>query len=163
MADFFQKITQWSAYDKDDEQYRFKLNTARWAYQRWRRSVKLVDAANGTATALPIASPKDTATVQGSLGALAVAFKDAEATAGRSQLQRTETTAQCGEDTSSLQAECQAATEKRQKGTKVCNKSCWVVHDTSALEALTGLVSYLKSTQRATADTYRRLRNMFVI
>jgi hypothetical protein len=116
------------------------------AYERWRKSVKLMDEENTTGVKLPIANPKEAQTVKDLLGAIVTAFERAEESTTQPMIKTPEPTDRCVEvpdNLRSLRARHQAAVEKRQRSTGAWRKLRWVVHDKQALSTLTERVSNL--------------------
>jgi hypothetical protein len=160
VEDFFEKVTTWKEYGKDHEHYRTKLDMARVAYQRWRKSVNIVDTIVDVRANLPIADQREADTVKRLLGQIAAAFQEAEKTSEQFESKESDTKASRGVGANDLQAAYQAAIDMRQKGTGTWKKFRWVVHDKKVLATLTGRVSTLHNSVHADTDYPPRLRSM---
>jgi hypothetical protein len=132
VEDFFEKVTTWREYGKDYEHYRIKLDMARIAHKRWRKTVKIVDSVDVGASTLPVADKKDVDAVKRLLGAIVAAFQEAEKTAEQFESKKSAALTDSGHASSGRLATYQATTEKRQKGTGSWMKLRWVVHDKKA-------------------------------
>jgi hypothetical protein len=161
VEDFFEKVTTWREYGKDHEHYRTKLDMARVAYQRWRKSVNIVDTIVDVRANLPIADHHEADTVKRLLGQIAAAFQEAEKTSEQFESKEPDTKASRGVGANDLQAAYQAAIEMRQKGTGTWKKFRWVVHDKKVLATLTGRVSTIMHNSAHVDTEYsHRLRSM---
>jgi hypothetical protein len=148
VEEFFQRVATWKDFDKDSKHYCLKLNVAAVAYDRWRRSVKLMDGENVTDVELPVANPKEAQTAKDLLAAIVTAFEEAEESTRKHVSQRLEPTDRRYEaldSLASMRAMYQAMAEKRQKGAGAWKKLQWVVRDKQVLTTLTERVSDLSS------------------
>jgi hypothetical protein len=153
VEDFFEKVTTWKEYGKDHEHYRTKLDMARVAYQRWRKSVNIVDTIVDVRANLPIADQHEADTVKRLLGAIAKAFQEAEKTSEQFESKEPDTKANRGVGAANdLRAAYEAAIGVRPKGTGPWKKFRWVVHDKKVLATLTGRVSTLHNSVHVDTD-----------
>ena len=84
MNRFFAKAATWRHHGQDLEQYSLSLALAGISYERWKRSVKLVDSSTDLDTTnMLVASGDEASTVVRLLQAIQSAFEDAEKTTGR--------------------------------------------------------------------------------
>jgi hypothetical protein len=141
VEEFFQRVTAWRDYSKDYKHHCLKLNVAAIAYERWRKSVKLMDGENITDVKLPIANPTEAQTAKDLLVAIVTAFEEAEESTGQPVFKRLKPTDRHCETPDSLASMYQAMVEKRQKGGGAWKKLRWVVHDKQVLTTLTERVS----------------------
>jgi hypothetical protein len=143
VEEFFQKVATWKNFSKDSKHYCLKLNVAAVAYDRWRRSVKLMDGENVTDVELPVANPKEAQTAKDLLAAIVTAFEEAEESTRKHVSKRHKPTDRRYEALDSLASMYQAMVEKRQNGAGAWKKLQWVVHDKQVLTTLTERVSDL--------------------
>jgi hypothetical protein len=122
------------------------------AYERWRKSVKLVDGENINDPKLPIANPKEAQTARDLLAAIVTAFEEAEKSTGQPLSKRLKPTDRRCESPDGLVSMYQAVVEKRQKGTEALKKLRWVVHDKQVLATLTERVSDLSGEVQIVAN-----------
>lgn len=131
------------------------------AYQRWRKSVNIVDTIVDVRANIPIADQREADTVKRLLGAIAKAFQEAEKTSKQFELKEPDTKASRGVGAAGdLRAAYEAAIEVRQKGTGPWKKFRWVVHDKKVLATSTGRVSTLHNSVHVDTDYSHRLRSM---
>lgn len=142
VEDIFQKVATWRHHGVDYEHLSLQLEIAHLAYQRWQKTVKLVEPSTAAGQFnLPIAEPREAETVGRLLGAISAAFQDAEKTSKRYETEddRDDSPMEVDEKKSPLEiltGKVRAANKARQSGTGVLQKARWMVHDKKALETL---------------------------
>jgi hypothetical protein len=122
------------------------------AYDRWRRSVKLLDGEKVTDVELPVANPKEAQTAKDLLAAIVTAFEEAEESTRKHVFKELKPTDRRYKALNSLNSTYQATVEKRQKGTEAWKKLRWVVHDKQVLATLTERVSNLSGEVQIVAN-----------
>ena len=135
---FFAKAATWRHHGQDLEQYSLSLALAGISYERWKRSVKLVDSSTDLDTTnMLVASGDEASTVVRLLQAIQSAFEDAEKTTGRYEddiSQSLNTTGDVRMD--DLGARASAVNQARQSSANPWQKMRWVFHDEEKLRKL---------------------------
>lgn len=122
-----------------------QLDLARLAFTRWLTAVRITDANNASSSPanLPVATSMEADVVKKLLGNIQAAFKDAEKTAERYDIEDSgvpNSTADEG-DIAVLMENVRLTTEKRQRGVKLIDKLRWVVKDANVIKNLVERVS----------------------
>jgi len=129
------------------------------AYERWRKSVKLVDGENINDVRLPTADPREAQAARDLLAAIVTAFEEAEESTEQPVSKRLKPTERRCENRDILVSMYQAIVEQRQKGTEALKKLRWVVHDKQVLATLTERVSDLSGESQIVANPWSQVED----
>ena len=138
MNRFFAKAATWRHHGQDLEQYSLSLALAGISYERWKRSVKLIDSSTDLDTTnMLVASGDEASTVVWLLQAIQSAFEDAEKTTGRYEDDVQQSPTSPGDiEIDDLGARANAVNQARQSSANPWQKMRWVFHDGEKLKKL---------------------------
>ena len=138
MNRFFAKAATWQHHGQDLEQYSLSLALASISYERWKKSVKLIDSStNLDTTNVLVASGDEASTVVRLLQAIQSAFEDAEKTTGRYEDDISQSLTTTGDvRMDDLGARASAVNPARQSSADPWQKMRWVIHHEEKLRKL---------------------------
>ena len=138
MNRFFAKAATWKHHGQDLEQYSLSLAIASVSYERWKKSVKLIDSStNLDTTNMLVASEDEASTVFRLLQAIQLAFEDAGKTTGRYEDDVPQSLNTPGDiRMDDLGAKASAVNQARQSSANPWQKIRWVFHDEEKLRKL---------------------------
>lgn len=138
MNRFFAKAATWQHHGQDLEQYSLSLALASISYERWKKSVKLIDSSTKLDTTnMLVASEDEASTVVRLLQAIQSAFEEAEKTTGRYEDDISQSLTITGDvRMDDLSARASAVNQARQSSANPWQKMRWVFHDEEKLRKL---------------------------